>query len=234
MRNRDGFTLMEMAVVLAVVAVLVAILVPTVAKHIRDSQITRANNEVQVIAAAVMMLYKDTGKWPSTNADGPAGGVSRLLTGESGDSVATGTAAGARTGAANWGTLGPAKQICDFLYYNNPDDDAGATNQNQSGQDYPISGDFSWRGPYIDRPHYLDPWGRQYVVSARYFPGNSLVNTAAHRVLVLSSGVDGLWSSPFSDGVTRLSAPDDSPYGPYANDGSYVHDDIGMVLTGNN
>lgn len=234
MRNNGGFTLMEMAVVLAVVAVLVAILVPTVAKHIRDSQITRAGNEVQVIAAAVMMLYKDTGRWPSSNADGPSGGVSRVLTGEATDPLASATAPGARTGAANWGTLGPTKQICDYLYYNNPDNDAGAPNQNQSGQDYPVSGDFSWRGPYIDRPAYLDPWGRQYVISARYFPGNTLTSTAAHRVLVLSAGVDGLWSTPFSDGVTRLSSPDDSAYGPFANDGSYVHDDIGMVLTGNN
>jgi prepilin-type N-terminal cleavage/methylation domain-containing protein len=234
MKKNSGFTLMEMAVVLAVVAILVGILVPTVAKHIRDSQITRASNEVQVIAAAVMMLYKDTGKWPSTNADGPAGGVSRVLTGEVADSLAVGVAPGARTGAVNWGSLGPVKQIRDYLYYNNPDDDAAAAGQNQVGQDYPISGDFAWRGPYIDRPVYLDPWGRQYVVNARYFPGNTLTSTAAHRVLVLSSGVDGLWSTPFSDGVNRLTTPDDSPYGPYANDGSYVHDDIGIVLTSNN
>ena len=120
--GRFGFTLIEMVVVLAVIAVLAAILVPEIAKHIKDSKITRAVNEGQVIVAAIMMLNKDTGKWPNTNTDGlVAGSLDRVLSGMPGDAVATGVQAGSRTGAANWGSFGGSKQLRDFLFFNNPD-----------------------------------------------------------------------------------------------------------------
>lgn len=236
--NKKGFTLIEMVVVLAVIAILAAILFPTIAKHITDSKITRATNEGQVITAAIMMLYKDTGKWPSTNAEplvaggGPSGTVDRLLTGGAADPVPATAAPGARTGAVNWGTFGTTKPLYDFLFFNNPDSNTGATDQNQVGEDYPISGEFAWKGPYIDRQTYVDPWGNQYVISARYFPGGAAA--ANHTVLVLSAGKDQLWSTPFEDSVTRLSATTDMPYGTHENDGAYVHDDIGVVITTNN
>lgn len=228
---KKGFTLIEMVVVLAVISILVAILVPTVAKNIQDAKITRAQNEVQVIAAGVLTLYKDTGKWPFTNAPGPVGGVNRVLSGAPTDSLPTGTADGAYAGAANWGALGPVKPLYDYLYFNNPDDDSGPGNDNQPGQDYPLGGEFSWRGPYIDKATYLDPWGNQYVISARYFPGNSLVSETAkagHQVLVLSAGPDQLWSTAFADAVSRRTVPSDSP------NNNYPHDDIGMVVMTNN
>lgn len=236
--KKRGFTLIEMVVVLAVIAILAAILFPTIAKYISDSRVTRATNEEQVITASVMMLYKDTGKWPATFQEptvaggGPSGRVDRLLTGGTADPVPTATAPGARTGAANWGAFGNTKPLYDFLYYNNPDSNTGATDQNQSGEDYPISGEFAWKGPYIDNETYVDPWGNHYVISARYFPGGAV--SANHTVLVLSAGKDGVWSSPFDDSVTRLSATSDGPYGPHNNDGAYTHDDIGVVITTNN
>lgn len=218
-----GFTLVEMVVVLAVVAILAAILVPTVAKHIADSQIARANNEVQVIGSAIASLYKDTGFWPYTNADGPSGGVSRALGNPS--TVSTGADPSGHPSAGNWGSMIPTKPLYDYLYYNNPDDDTGSANQNQAGQDYPTIGHFMWRGPYLDKPLYDDPWGRSYVVSARYFPGNTLAGVLAidHRVLVLSAGLDRLWATPFDDSVNRNTTPDDSP----------MRDDIGLVIATN-
>jgi prepilin-type N-terminal cleavage/methylation domain-containing protein len=230
--KKNGFTLIEMVVVLAVIAILAAILFPTIAKHITESQITRATNEEQVITAAVMMLYKDTGHWPNTNADGPTGTVNRVLCGLAADPVPTGVAPGARTGAVNWGTLAGTKALSDFLFYNNPDDDTGSANQNQLNADYPTTGEFAWRGPYLDTGRYLDPWGNQYVISALYFPGSAVASN--HAVLILSAGKDGLWSTAFSNAVTRLTTPNDLPYGPYENDGSLIHDDIGVVITTNN
>jgi len=238
MMKVKGFTLIEMVVVLAVIAILAAILFPTIAKHISDSRVTRSVNECQVITAAVMMLYKDTGKWPCTFQEpavpngGPSGRVDRVLTGYPADPLPIAAAAGARPGAANWGILGTTKPIYDFLYFNNPDANTGADSQNQTGQDYPLSGEFAWKGPYIDKPTYLDSWGNQYVISARYFPGGSY--SANHTVLVLSAGPDGLWSTPFDDTITRLSLITDVPYGPHQSDGTYIHDDIGSVITTNN
>jgi len=230
--KKNGFTLIEMVVVLAVIAILAAILFPTIAKHITDSRITRASNECQVITAAVMMLYKDTGKWPCTNADGPTGRVDRVYTGNSTDPIPTLAATEAKTGAASWGTFGTSKPLYDYLFFNNPDGDTGAANQNQTGADYPISGEFAWKGPYIDSQTYLDPWGNQYVISARYFPGGAV--SANHSVLILSAGKDGLWSTSYSDGVTRLSTGGDGPYGPNEKSTNYTHDDIGAIITTNN
>jgi len=230
--NKKGFTLIEMVVVLAVIAILAAILVPEIAKHITDSKITRTVNEEQVITAAIMMLNKDTGKWPRTNANGPAGNLDRILSGLPGDAVATGVQAGSRAGATNWGSYGSTKYLRDFLFFNNPDDDQGPNNQNQTGQDYPISGQFAWKGPYLDKEGFVDPWGNQYVISARYFPGGLSANH--HRAIILSAGSDGLWSTAFNDATTRLTTPSDDVYGPYESDGTRIHDDIGKIITTNN
>jgi prepilin-type N-terminal cleavage/methylation domain-containing protein len=227
-----GFTLIEMVVVLAVVSILVAILIPTIAKNIKDAKIARAMNEEQVIVASIMSLYKDTGKWPCTNADGPSGRVDRVLSGETTDPTPATAASGARTGAVLWGTYGTTKPLYDFLYFNNPDDDTDAANQNQAGADFPTSGEFRWRGPYIDKRSYVDPWGNQYVISARYFPGGTV--SAAHQVLILCAGADQVWSTAFADAVTRLTVPNDSPYGPDQLVGTVLHDDIGLTICTNN
>ncbi len=218
--RKKGFTLIEMVVVLAVVAILAAILAPTIARHIKESKVTRTLNEVQVIAAAVGSLYKDTGYWPYTNANGPSGGVDRVLSNPA--NVVTAVEPNAGTGAANWGSYGSTKPLYDYLYFNNPDDDTGGANQNQAGQDYPTSGEYRWRGPYLDERITNDAWGRSYVINARYFPGNPLFNdsTRPHRVYVLSAGPNSAWATPFSDGVTRNTSPDDSIMG----------DDIGKAI----
>ena len=216
---RKGFTLIEVIVVIAVVAILAAILTPTITRNIEDAKTSRTKNEVQVIAASIISLYKDVGRWPYTNANGPSGGVDRLLGNSS--TVPTGAGPDAGSGAANWGTYGTSKPIADYLYYNNPDNDTGPNNQNQSNQDYPISGDYAWKGPYTDQGFFDDAWGRSYVINARYFPGNILTSTAGHRVFVLSAGPNGLWSTSYTDGVTRLTNPDDGTR----------DDDIGHTLT---
>jgi prepilin-type N-terminal cleavage/methylation domain-containing protein len=218
--NKKGFTLIEMVVVLAVIAILAAILTPTVARNIKASKVTRTINETQVIAAAVASLYKDTGYWPYTGANGPAGGVDRVLTNP--NTVPTGAESGAGSGAASWGTYGPSKPLYDYLYYNNPDDDTSSGGQNQTGQDYPTSGEYRWRGPYLDTRTIDDAWGRSYVINARYFPGNPRFNdkTRPHRVYVLSAGPDHLWGTAYSDAVTRNTTPDDSIGG----------DDIGKAI----
>lgn len=231
--GKRGFTLIEMVVVLAVVAILAAILVPEISKHINDSKVARTINEELVITAAITMLHKDTGKWPRTDADGPSGNIDRLYSGLVGDRVATEIKTNARPGAANWGDISSSKQLHDFLFYNNPDNDTGAVNQNESGQDYPTTGQFAWKGPYTDQNSFVDPWGNQYVISARYFPGNTGISDN-HRAILLSAGADGLWSTAFSDSITRLSIPSDNPYGPYEHDGSVIHDDIGKIIATNN
>ena len=216
-RSDAGFTMLELIVVVAAIAILAAILTPMVLKLIDDSRVSRAQSEAQSIATALSALYKDTAMWPYTNANGPAGNsVSRLI---GSDNVATGAASGAGSGAANWGQYGTAKRMGDFLYWNNPDDNSNANGngRNQNNQDYPTSGSGAWKGPYVDNYELNDPWGNAYVANVRYLPGGAYGGSVRHKVIVLSAGPDGRWSTPFSDGTTETIMGDDVGHVMYVN-----------------
>ena len=223
MKSKKGFTLIEVVVVIAVVAILAAILAPTVAKNINDSKKARALNECQVIAAAVVDLFKDTGYWPYSNLNGPSGRVDRVISDSNTNTVPTGAGPDAGSGAANWGNYGSWKSLGDYLFYNNPDDNTGGGGENEADQDYPTTGEFRWRGPYLDQEVNLDPWGRSYVISARYFPGGNYGGTVLHGAYILSAGPNSLWSTPYADAVGSTTDPSDKPQ----------HDDIGFLMSTN-
>lgn len=207
--HRAGFTLMEVIIAVAVVAIMAGALTPLVIRHLESSKLARAQSESEVLANAILELYKDTGFWPTTRADGPSGTIGRLL---SGSNEATGAGPGAASGATRWATQGFERQLGDFLYWNNPDDDVDSqagTNANQAGQDYPTTGPQAWTGPYIPSYETNDPWGRAYVVNARYLPGNQYNGTVRHKVMVLSAGPNGRWETSYSDTVTEEIIGDD-------------------------
>ncbi len=207
--DRRGFTLMEIVIAVAIVAIFAAAISPMVFKHLEDAKLTRAQNETESIATAVLSYYKDTGTWPYTNVNGPTGNaVTRAV---SSANVATGTGTGAGAGAGNWGSYGTSKMLGDYLYYNNPDDDTSTTGAgaDQSGEDWGTTGRRSWRGPYVGAYSFDDPWGHAYVVNVRYAPGGSYGGTVRHKVFVLSPGPDGVWQTAYSDASVEDIAGDD-------------------------
>lgn len=208
-KDRQGFTLIEIVIAVAIVAVFAAAISPMVFRHLEDAKLTKAQNETETVATAILSYYKDVGKWPVTDANGPSGnGTDRVVSG----TVVPATAGpAAATGAAGWGSTGTAKQLGDYLYYNNADDDsdvAGA-NADEAVGDWPTSGSGSWRGPYLDSYYVKDPWGNAYVVNSQYFPGGSYAGTVRHRVLVLSAGPNGTWETSFDDATTEEIKGDD-------------------------
>ena len=207
--NRRGFTLIEIVIAVAIVAVFAAAISPMVFRHLEDAKVGKAQQEAETIGTAILSYYKDVGKWPVTSSNGPAGNnTDRVI---SSTVVPNAAGSGAATGAAGWGTTGRAKQLGDYLFYNNPDDDTSATGAgaDQNGQDWPTSGSGSWRGPYLDSYYINDPWGNAYVVNAQYFPGGSYTGTVRHRVFVLSAGPNGTWETAFNDNTTEELKGDD-------------------------
>ena len=182
-RRQDGFTLIEVVVVVAVIAILAAILTPFITKYISDAQTARAKNEAQVIAAAVTNAYKDLGRWSNRNTavanygglfTGPAAGTPAL--------AFFGTATGWAAPGATWNQL-------DTHLVNN-------------GHTYPATGDNKWAGPYSAQLP-VDPWGRPYVINAADFTAAATI-----PVWVLSAGPNGIVETSINAATTVTGGDD--------------------------
>ncbi len=210
--DRQGFTLIEIVIAVAIVAIFAAALTPMVFRHLEETKIGKAQTEAETIAAAVLSYYKDVGCWPYTDASAdnrPSGNaLARVI---SSNTVASSVGPGAVLGAINWANRAEAKQLGDYLYYNNADDDTGAdgANANEANQDWPTSGPGAWRGPYIDRYTINDPWGHAYVINARFFPGSIYTGTVRHKVFVLSAGPNGKWETGYYSAASEEITGDD-------------------------
>ncbi len=206
--DNKGFTLIEIVIAVAIVAIFAAALSPMVFRHLEDAKIGKAQNEAEVIATAVLTYYKDVGKWPITNTNGPNGNsINRVL---SSANVATGSGPSAASGADNWGSYGTSKKLGDYLYFNNADDNSSASGAgaNEDDQDWPTTGKGAWQGPYVESYSFDDPWGHAYVINSHYFPGR-YTGTIRHKVFVLSAGPNGKWETGFSDATPEDIQGDD-------------------------
>ena len=68
-RAEDGFTLLELLVVLAIMGLLAAIIAPQVLKYLGSSRTQTAKVQIQNVAAALELYKLDVGRYP-TEAEG--------------------------------------------------------------------------------------------------------------------------------------------------------------------
>ena len=160
-----GFTLIELAVVLAVIAILAGLLTPMVAGYIDQARETRAAADVRAIGTAILAYQRDTSRFPiytniaNANTDTAAGNT---LMG-TGDNPAD----GAGWTLASLTTLG----LDDYLNTNKLSLPTTAR-----------GGRVAYRGPYLRIAS--DPWGNAYLVTAQ-----SLTRTSAtDHGYVISAG----------------------------------------------
>ena len=64
MRRQQGFTMVEVIVIVAVIAILGGILTPMVIKEIGKSKLTRAAADMEAVSTAVTQYSADPGYWP--------------------------------------------------------------------------------------------------------------------------------------------------------------------------
>jgi len=164
MKGKRGFTLIEMVVVLAVVAILAAILVPTIERNISDAKIARANNEVQVLAAAMASFYKDVGFWPHySNTDNP---VNFLVSNDGSEGDGT---------TYDWWPTSSRDTFENQLISNAPGYPECATSNLQEN---------CWKGPYIADVK-ADPWGHKYSSNVSHYADS-------YALWVYSAGPNGI------------------------------------------
>lgn len=179
-RIDSGFTLLELAVTLAIIGILAAILTPMVGKYIDDARITRASDEAQSIAKAILNFNKDTGKWPIFTS-----GANIVVTSSTFQVLTSqGTYPSCSTDCttAGWSpTAGKINSVSNSLEYNT--------------EGYTTLGKFAWRGPYATNIG-TDPWGNAYLVNA-----GSLAFGQSKAAFVLSAGPNGKIETTFSQNI---------------------------------
>lgn len=70
--NRNGFTLIEVIVVAAIIAILAGILVPMIFNQIDESKITKAKGDIKSLENTLIAFRGDTKVWPTRSADSGA------------------------------------------------------------------------------------------------------------------------------------------------------------------
>lgn len=207
MKANKGFTLLEVAVVLAIIAILAAILTPIVTSYIDTARLTRAQNDVKKIAESIGLFKRDTGVYPGYQNFGDAtiGTVQQLGTdGNTGLSgcLVSGTTIGALVGSNS--TVGGT-----WTCYN-PGTLEAYVNVNRYSIGtvgiVSLGGRTAYRGPYLDGLAGTDPWGQPYAVNSKNF-----ANAATGYAYAISGGPDGAYD-------TSQDPPKTSPFAPVDDD----------------
>jgi len=176
LRNQ-GFTLVEVIVILAVVSILVAIVTPTVLKYIAEAQQSRAEEDVRSLSLVINDLIKDTGQYPGSKLPVVNTIQTTFLCGPG--TPATGS----------WGDATTCADLTLHLISNDPNQDA---TPNSTG-DYRTTGRRKYKGPYLQILN-EDPWGNSYQINAVNLLGGNTSPT-----WVISAGPDGAFDTAPTD-----------------------------------
>ena len=145
-RNRKGFTLIEVIVVAGIIAVLAGILVPMIFSQIDESKKSRALGDCKALQSAIMSFKKDTGVWPVRSNNVTADVT--LLVGNVPPTFPPAELAGLGF------DLTKLTLVMDHL----------STDKNGSYGTV-------WKGPYLTVAD-PDPWGNAYIINAKNFNDN--------------------------------------------------------------
>jgi prepilin-type N-terminal cleavage/methylation domain-containing protein len=175
-----GFTLIELAVVLAIIAVLAAVLTPLVTGYLDQARVSRAQADLRTIADAIKLHQRDTGRYPIYNAAGYPNTVS------DGTKVIFAGPGNVPTDTASWG-LSTATATTTLEAWIN-----GNFTGVSAGNTFPKAG---FRGPYISIVE-SDPWGNQYLLNA------ANLNNGNFHAFLISAGPNGVLDTAKNQSVT--------------------------------
>jgi len=181
-RTQGGLTLIEIIVVLAALAILAAILIPTVISLPEQAEEARAGNDARAIGEAIYNLQRNLAKWPVYASS--VGGLTNPANATLQRLNSAGNAPGVSGATADWIIAANTDDLDDHL----------ATNRLPDASQYPTTGEFAWRGPYLAEAP-ADPWGNRFIVNVRWLQPGASPNV----VWVLSAGPNKIIETTFAE-----------------------------------
>jgi len=79
MKNKKGFTLIELVVVVAILGILALLVVPNVVNRVKEARETVIDANIKVINNAIKMYYAEQGDYPEIDGDQGSGDLDNLL-----------------------------------------------------------------------------------------------------------------------------------------------------------
>ncbi len=234
--SKAGFTLPEVAAVVAITGTLAAVIVPVAIDQIESARVARAKQDIEGVRTAISAFFSDTGEWPDRTSITSPNGVIVLRSGRYDANSVSGFGLGgtptegnvpdpdvgslAVGGATTWGGTGV---VVDALVNHLTLDNPGGTTAT-SNDDY-RDAQVNWNGPYMPQT-FNDPWGRNYLVYAKAFTQGTDDGTASGNdiyVWIISGGPNETLETDVTSPILN-NAP--------VTDGSTstVSDDIGMMI----
>ena len=197
--GNPGYTLVEVAAVIAVTAILIAVLFPVIKDKIEDAKKTRTLKDAQMLAVSIEQLYLDTGYWPLNDQDpedSPNIGILVTKAGTapnySGSAVWTSSAG---EGVLPTSSVGGVDTFSNHLVINAAGYD---------GKD--------WKGAYLSDVK-SDPWGHKYLCNIGFVKERDNHGVLTNAVYVISAGPNGIIETPADQSLkTATIAGDDIAY----------------------
>jgi prepilin-type N-terminal cleavage/methylation domain-containing protein len=186
MKSNKGFTLIEIAVVLAIIAILAAILTPIVTSYIDQARVTRASADVKKIAEGILLFKRDTGVFPPYNllATAKGGGTTDH------DCLISGATPSTTNFTNGTFVCTSTAGLSQFLNVNS----MGIASTNET---VAAGGVINFRGPYLDGLNGTDPWANPYAVNSA-----QLSTTATAWAFAASAGPDGVFQTGIAQAKT--------------------------------
>lgn len=194
-RRGDGFTLVEVSIILSVLVVLGLILLPSLGSYLRDARLARARSDVASIHTAVLRFLEDTGEVVFRGVGNGNRETSEGLPSDPSNPdpywtvemlVSDGDMPDAGLVEDGWLWRRPVDghavdTLTNHLVQNTPGDQADARYRTPEDLQVGIpsrhfafatqqgfGATFAWRGPYVSAPVRSDPWGNRYAVNVHH------------------------------------------------------------------
>jgi prepilin-type N-terminal cleavage/methylation domain-containing protein len=172
MKNKGGFTLLELILVLAIISVLISIILPVVRGEIKGAERVSARLQAERIYQAVLDFYNDLGFLPiyidyqERPHQRERYNILRSFYGKAPEAI-----------DSRWLETTKTGYIEDQLITNQPGYREKKTEKEKYG----------WDGPYLRKYLPPDPWGNKYYINVEFLD-KKRKPSERHRVWIISAG----------------------------------------------